>query len=73
MCKLRPHENVVTFYGVCPNPLAIVTAFASGGALDEFLQSKHGLAASRDVLLGHLSGAARGLAHLHAEGFCYFF
>jgi hypothetical protein len=30
MCRLRPHQHVITFFGVCPNPLSIVTAFAPG-------------------------------------------
>jgi hypothetical protein len=36
--------------------------------LDEWLRSKFGRAADAMTLLRHLSGAARGLSHLHAEG-----
>lgn len=28
MSQLRPHQNVVTLYGVCQSPLSIVTEFA---------------------------------------------
>ena len=67
MSKLRPHDHVITLYGVCQDPLSIVTEFATGGGLDEWLKKHHADASDKQLMTITL-GAARGVAHLHAEG-----
>ena len=68
MKRLPPHPNVIQLVGLVSDPPPmIVVEFASGGALDAFLQANFRTCA--DVLLAaFVSGAARGLAHLHANG-----
>jgi serine/threonine protein kinase len=70
MQTLRPHDNIVTFFGLCLEPLLIVLQFCPRGSLESLLYDK-------DVTKQHkfsteemhkiALGMARGVAHLHSE------
>jgi serine/threonine protein kinase len=67
MANMRAHQNVVQLYGLVQHPLSIVVEFCAKGALDDWLRSDDGLAASTTQLLKIVNGIAKGVAHLHAE------
>jgi serine/threonine protein kinase len=67
MANMRSHQNVVQLYGLVQHPLSIVVEFCAKGALDDWLRSDDGLAASTTQLLKIVNGIAKGVAHLHAE------
>lgn len=76
--NLRPHTNVVTFYGACTKSLCIVSEFVSKGSLVAYLHSKAKI--SKQQLLSIMKGIAEGilfhllilnllgLRHIHQEG-----
>ena len=68
MQNLRPHGNIVTLYGVCPNPFAIVTEFCANGSLDDMLYGKKPYSFSAPQIRKLVLGTAKGISHLHAEG-----
>jgi serine/threonine protein kinase len=65
---LRPHENIVTLYGVCLEPFSIVTAFCSKGSLDDMLYGDNPVEFSDAELKRLCVGIASGISHLHHEG-----
>uniref|UniRef100_A0A7S1VCF6 Protein kinase domain-containing protein n=1 Tax=Sexangularia sp. CB-2014 TaxID=1486929 RepID=A0A7S1VCF6_9EUKA len=65
---LRPHENIVTLYGVCLEPFSIVTAFCSKGSLDDMLYGDNPVEFSDSETKRLLVGIASGISHLHHEG-----
>jgi serine/threonine protein kinase len=68
MCRLQPHTNVIQLFGVVVgDSLAIVTEFAPGGSLDEWLLKGDGKTAPVSTLQRIASECAAGLAHLHAQ------
>jgi len=66
LMNLRPHANVVQFYGVCQNPFCIVTEFLSGGSLSAYLRSA--VKIDLEKVLTWAIETAAGMIHLHAEG-----
>jgi serine/threonine protein kinase len=70
MQSLRAHPNIITFYGICLDPFAIVLAYAEHGSLDVPLYTG-GEAKRRDfseeVLLRFSREILLGLVHLHRE------
>eukprot|EP01118_Nematostelium_gracile_P015993 TRINITY_DN6534_c0_g1_i1.p1 TRINITY_DN6534_c0_g1~~TRINITY_DN6534_c0_g1_i1.p1 ORF type:complete len:462 (-),score=81.59 TRINITY_DN6534_c0_g1_i1:8-1195(-) len=67
--KLRPHKNVVSFYGVCPEPLSIVTEFCEYGSLASMLHSSAFL--SMPLRAHILRDIAAGMYHISGEGFVH--
>lgn len=67
MKALRPHANVVIFFGVTlpPNPFCIITEYLPGGSLWEYLASDAKIDISQKVLF--IKGIASGMEHLHSE------
>ena len=39
VAKLRNHSNIVQFFGVCLNPLCVITEFLEGGDLKSYLDN----------------------------------
>ena len=68
-CKLLrhlpPHRNVVTAFGVCRFPPALLTGYCAKGSLDQIVRKKR-LSVRR--LLVCLMDAAAGVGHLHRHG-----
>jgi len=65
MRSLRPHRNIVQVMGVCLNPLAIVTAFVSGGSLIDLIESDEKI--SEQLQFKIMKGITAGMMHLEAE------
>ena len=68
LVNLPPHDNIVTFYGVCDDPAAIILQFCDGGSLVDRLYGPR--ASSTNALTPRereqvALGVARGLHHLH--------
>jgi len=66
MMNLRPHNNVVLFFGITENPLCIVTEFCDGGSLYEYLTKNKN--PEPTFLTEVIKGIAAGVLHLHSEG-----
>jgi len=64
MSKLRPHDNVIQFLGVCQNPAAIVTKFYELGSLAVYITTNK---VSEKTMFKMLQGISAGMTHLHAE------
>jgi hypothetical protein len=71
MVDLRPHTNLIQFFGICLDPMSIVLEFAARGSLEDAL---YGKAVERRIpfspaeRLAIALGAGRGVNHLHQEG-----
>lgn len=65
MQSLRIHPNVVLFYGLCKQPLCIITEFVAKGSLSNILESDEKL--DKIVKLRIITGIARGMNHLSHE------
>jgi hypothetical protein len=68
LIKLPPHDNLVTFYGVCDSPPSIVLQFCDGGSLLDRLYGPRALHSTPLTKLEQASislAVARGLHHLH--------
>lgn len=63
--KLKPHQNVITFLGVCAQPMALITEYASKGALSTILASNESL--SDEVITKIIRGIVSGMQHLSRE------
>jgi len=69
LSQIPPHDNVVTFYGVCAEPMGVVLQFCAKGAL---LDKLYGSDSSKfyEFSLAELQaltlGIAAGLKHLHS-------
>jgi len=66
LMNLRPHTNVVSFYGICKDPLCIVTEFLPGGSLSSYLRSDAKI--DLDQVLTWAVETSAGMSHLHDEG-----
>eukprot|EP00118_Oscarella_pearsei_P005157 m.23338 g.23338 ORF g.23338 m.23338 type:complete len:962 (+) comp28457_c0_seq2:26-2911(+) len=77
LLNLKPHPNIVKFYGICPNPkrFCIVLEYVEGGSLFDWLyesEDESSIARNPDVdLWNHRIDIAcqiiDGLAHLHSQ------
>lgn len=65
MSKMRPHPNVVYFFGLCKSPICIVTEFVEKGALYSILVGNEKI--STDTQLQIVRGIASGMLHLSYE------
>lgn len=68
LSMMKPHANVVTFYGYVDEPLAVVLAFCAGGSLDAALYGETPRDFDDARVLAIMLDVAKGVAHLHAEG-----
>ena len=69
LAALPPHNNVLRLFGVCMEPVCIVTEYCSRGSLNELLYgSKVDDNMSGSTLDRCVVDAALGLYHLHANG-----
>ncbi len=72
--RLRPHKNVVQFFGVCfgEDTCYMVFEFLEGGGLDEYLKTK---VVDFARIVEIIQGLAAGMFHLTHEriGNCYLF
>uniref|UniRef100_A0A7S1Y7K1 Protein kinase domain-containing protein n=1 Tax=Sexangularia sp. CB-2014 TaxID=1486929 RepID=A0A7S1Y7K1_9EUKA len=71
MCDLRPHTNLIQFFGICLDPISIVLEFAAKGALEDALYGRKKEARidfTAEQRLAICLGAGRGVHHLHQEG-----
>lgn len=66
--SMKPHANVVKFYGYVDHPLAVVLAFCSGGSLEVALYGKRARHFDATRVHAIMTDIAKGVAHLHAEG-----
>jgi len=63
--KLRPHNNVILFLGICIEPYpCIVTELLRGGSLYDLVQA-HEL--DVDIIIKLCMDVCSGMAHLHSE------
>jgi len=70
LVNIPPHDNLVTFYGVCDDPPAIILQFCDDGSLLDRLygpRANDKPALTHDELVAIATGVARGLHHLHRE------
>eukprot|EP01114_Cavostelium_apophysatum_P020602 TRINITY_DN6952_c0_g1_i2.p1 TRINITY_DN6952_c0_g1~~TRINITY_DN6952_c0_g1_i2.p1 ORF type:complete len:962 (-),score=141.12 TRINITY_DN6952_c0_g1_i2:48-2933(-) len=65
MKGLKYHVNVLQMYGVCYDPLVLVTEYVEMGSLWSLLRSKKEI--SKEHLEKIVVGIARGMLHLHYE------
>eukprot|EP00020_Sapocribrum_chincoteaguense_P002256 CAMPEP_0170752440 /NCGR_PEP_ID=MMETSP0437-20130122/11969_1 /TAXON_ID=0 /ORGANISM="Sexangularia sp." /LENGTH=1509 /DNA_ID=CAMNT_0011091509 /DNA_START=9 /DNA_END=4538 /DNA_ORIENTATION=- len=69
LSQIPPHDNVVTFYGVCAEPMGVVLQFCARGALVDKLYGRD-TGKLYDFSLAELQaltiGVAAGLTHLHS-------
>jgi len=64
--NLRPHSNVVQFFGVSEIPnLCIITEFLEEGSLDNLLKREN---FDNRQFVGMATDIAAGMLHLHKEG-----
>jgi len=71
MVELRPHTNLIQFFGICLDPMSIVLEFAARGALEDALYGKakeRRIDFTPEQRLAIAVGAGRGVNHLHQEG-----
>ena len=64
--SLRPHRSIIAFYGICVDPLGIVTAFAENGSLSHYIEEGRKL--DKQTVLRMAMEVASGMEHLHSEG-----
>jgi len=65
MKRLRNHQNVVMFLGICDEPLCVVTEFMEGGSLYALLHSDQKI--PDNIRNQMVIDIARGMLHLHCE------
>jgi len=65
--KLRPHNNIVLFFGVCLQPLCLVFEFLSNGNIRTYLDDKS-KPVGNDLIMKWFKGIASGMLHLSLEG-----
>lgn len=64
MKNLQPHPNVVFFFGMCKDPLCIVTEFVEKGALSSLISNEK---LDERTLLQIIQGISSGMFHLSCE------
>jgi len=65
MLRLRPHDNVVLFLGVCKDPFCVVLKYYAMGSLYRYLKSEEPM--KWGLQLKIMKGIAAGISHLHEE------
>jgi serine/threonine protein kinase len=66
LAQLRNHASITTFYGMCLNPLCLVTEYIAGGNLGSYLADDRNRLTGSDVL-NLAKDLAGGLQVLHAS------
>jgi len=67
MMQLGEHKNVLCLYGICLEPLCLVTPFCGGGSLDKLLfKTKTDI--NTHQIISFCRDITSGLAHLHICG-----
>jgi hypothetical protein len=64
LSTLRPHRSVVSFFGMCQEPLCIVLEFMAQGSIQTYL--KQDVKLDLTQLYQWLIDIAAGMAHLHS-------
>jgi len=67
MMHLPKHENIVNLFGVCINPVCIITKFFSEGSLDKLLEFSS-IDLDQQQMLSFCKDTTNGLGHLHNCG-----
>lgn len=65
MRRMNPHPNVVIFFGMCKDPLCIISEYVARGSLSSLLSSLTPM--DNDLRLQILKGIASGMYHLTCE------
>jgi len=65
MKRVRWHENVVTMFGVCKDPIGIVSQYMKAGSLDKLLPT---INLDLPTFLRFARGTAAGMVFLHSQG-----
>jgi len=65
MLSIGHHPNVVNFYGVCTDPLCVVTEFVANGCLNDQLQKLK--TSLRPKYLSFFKDIIQGLSYLHSQ------
>ena len=63
--SLRPHPNVIQIFGVCNQPVCILTEYMKRGSLDVVMKTPQPFNNNRIVSIG--KDIASGMHHLHLE------
>ncbi|KAJ6832580.1 serine/threonine-protein kinase HT1-like [Iris pallida] len=72
LANLR-HPNIVGFVGACRKPMVwcILTEYAKGGSVRQFLVRRHNRAVPLTVAVKQALDVARGMAYVHGLGFIH--
>ncbi|XP_011006671.1 PREDICTED: serine/threonine-protein kinase HT1-like [Populus euphratica] len=67
------HPNIVRFIGACQKPMVwcIVTEYAKGGSVRQFLTRRHNRAVPLKLAVQQALDVARGMAYVHGLGFIH--
>ncbi|KAK6927763.1 Serine-threonine/tyrosine-protein kinase, catalytic domain [Dillenia turbinata] len=67
------HPNIVRFIGACHKPIVwcIVTEYAKGGSVRQFLMKRQNRAVPLKLAVKHALDVARGMAYVHGLGFIH--
>ncbi|XP_061951754.1 serine/threonine-protein kinase STY13-like [Populus nigra] len=67
------HPNIVRFIGACRKPMVwcIVTEYAKGGSVRQFLTRRHNRAVPLKIAVQQALDVARGMAYVHGLGFIH--
>ncbi|WCJ34673.1 Protein kinase superfamily protein [Euphorbia peplus] len=70
MLATLKHPNIVRFIGACRKPMVwcIVTEYAKGGSVRQFLMKRHNRAVPLKLAVRQALDVARGMAFIHARG-----
>lgn len=66
VAQLRPHANIVQFFGVCLNPFCVVYEFLTNGDLHTYVTNKD-TKIGNELLLKWFRGICGGMLHLTLE------
>ncbi|KDP32481.1 hypothetical protein JCGZ_13406 [Jatropha curcas] len=73
MLATLKHPNIVRFVGACRKPMvwSIVTEYAKGGSVRQFLNKRHNRAVPLKLAVKQALDVARGMAYVHGLGFIH--
>jgi len=69
MMMIRASPNVITFFGICISPLAIVTEYMENGSVENMLKKmkKTNESLEQNIIIKMALDIAKGMLHLHKE------